>query len=126
MARILVRHGELVVEVEGINRIWALRCLLEIPLAHVVGAAIDPTISENRPTKPADHGQEMHVFDAAAFVREGDRVEWGVEDPSLAIVITLADARYPRLVVQVDDPEAAVAKINEAVASYRAENRDMP
>ena len=58
-------------------------------------AAIDPTISENRPPKPADRDQELHVFGAATFVREGDRVEWGVKDPRRAIVITLADARYP-------------------------------
>jgi hypothetical protein len=126
VARIVVRHGELVVEIEGINRVWALRCLLEIPLAHVAGAAVDPTIPGNRPTKPADHAQELHVLGAAAFVREGDRVEWGVDDPRLAIAITLADARYPRLVVQVDDPEAAVARINEAVASHREMNRDAP
>lgn len=122
MARIVVRHGELVIEVEGINQIWALRCLLEIPLAHIVGAGIDPAISKQRPTKPTGRSHDLHVLDAATFVREGDRVEWGVDDPSFAIVITLADERYPRLVVQVEDPEAAVAKLNEAIAAHRAMN----
>jgi hypothetical protein len=125
VARIVVRMDELVVEIEAINQIWALRCLLEIPLAHVVGAAIDPTISEARQSNPANDAERLHVLDAATFVQKEDRIEWGVADPRCAIVITLTDSDYPRLVVQVDDPEAAVAKINESVALHRAVNRDV-
>jgi hypothetical protein len=115
----MVRHGELIVEVEGINRIWALRCQLELPLAHVVGAAVDGVPGRIRAVQLPDASHELQVLGAAAFVHDGDRVAWGVRDPGHTIVITLADVDYPRLVVEVDEPLDAVDRINEALAVHR-------
>jgi len=41
-------------------------------------------------------------------------VFWDVHDPQKAIVIRLKDERYARLVIEVDDPPATVAAIEEA------------
>jgi len=35
----------LVVNVQGMDQLWALKSRLEIPLAHVVGAEVDPEIA---------------------------------------------------------------------------------
>ena len=117
VARITIRHGELVIEVERVERIWALRCQLEIPLDHVVGAVADRSPLRDRPRSVEGVGPERRVLDAVTFVHAGDRVAWGVRDPAGAIVITLDDERYPRLVVEVEDPTEAVARINTAVAT---------
>jgi hypothetical protein len=118
VARIAIRHGELIIEVEGINRIWALRSQLEIPLVHVAGAAVDLPMRPDRPIQSArGAAHESQVLDAATFIHDGDRVAWNVRDCARAIVITLDDARYPKLVVEVDDPDDAVARINSAVAA---------
>jgi hypothetical protein len=54
---------------------------------------------------------------AGSFHHEGDRVFWDVHDPAKAVVIHLADERYARLVIGVDDPEGTVAAIRHALGT---------
>jgi uncharacterized protein (DUF1778 family) len=42
---------------------------------------------------------------------------WEVTDPTKAVVIELKDDQYAELVVQVEDPAAVVAQINQAIAA---------
>ena len=52
---------------------------------------------------------------AAGQVRQdGQWAFWDVHDPERAVIIDLADERYARLVVEVDDPRATAASINQA------------
>ena len=55
------------------------------------------------------------VITAGSFRQEGDTVFWDVHDPEKAIIIELADERYARLVVEVEDPSATVALITRAL-----------
>jgi hypothetical protein len=48
------------------------------------------------------------------------RVFWDVHDPAKAVVIHLADERYARLVIGVDDPAATVAAIRRALGTRGA------
>jgi hypothetical protein len=40
---------------------------------------------------------------------------WDVHDLERALIIDLADERYDRLVIEVDDPRATAAGINQAL-----------
>ncbi len=44
MTEIEVTESTLIIRVKGRDKIWALKSHLEIPLVHVVGAEIDPTV----------------------------------------------------------------------------------
>ncbi len=121
MAKVLIRHGELIVEVEAVNRIWGLRCRLEIPLAHVVGASIGPALAQGFPGTPPVGGDRSAVLDASRFVPAGTRVFWDARDPTQLVAIDLADTRYTQLVVGVDDPPDVAARIYEALRSARKE-----
>jgi hypothetical protein len=57
------------------------------------------------------------VIVAGTFHHEGNRVFWDVHDPAKAVVIHLADERYARLVIGVDDPAATVAAIRRALGT---------
>ncbi|MEU7854513.1 hypothetical protein [Nonomuraea sp. NPDC049141] len=48
------------------------------------------------------------MITAGTFHLDGERVFWDVHDAAKAVVIELADERYTRLVVEVDDPRATV------------------
>jgi hypothetical protein len=50
-----------------------------------------------------------------AWLLIGERVFWDAHDPEKAIVIRLRDKGYARLVIEVDDPPATVAAIQEAL-----------
>jgi hypothetical protein len=119
IAKVTVEFGELIVEIEGVDALWALRSQLEIPLAHVRGAAIDdecvsspPCLGEATPVSGA--------VCAGCFLQRGDHVFWDVHEPANAIAIALTDDHYARLVVEVDDPKFVVARINRAVAEWQA------
>ncbi len=55
------------------------------------------------------------VIVAGTFHADGERVFWDVRDAQKAIVIQLDDEQYARLVVEVDDPRAAVELIERAL-----------
>ena len=55
------------------------------------------------------------VITAGTFYQDGKRVFWDVHQPEKTIVIDLRDERYNELVVEVDDPAAAVMLIQSAL-----------
>lgn len=114
MARITFENTTLVVTVEGLDKLWALKSRLEIPLAHVRGATHDPGIIRDRKGVRAPGTHVPGVITAGTWQHEGERIFWDVRNPEKAIVIELADERYTRLVVEVDDPRAVVTLIEQA------------
>ena len=105
----------LVVHVEGADRLWALKSRLEIPLAHVAGAT-----SATEEARKWLHGMRLggthipSVISAGRFYSHGELVFWAVHDPEKAIAIALRDERYSRLVLEVEDAEAEIARIRHA------------
>ncbi len=114
MAQISVVGKDLVVEVEGMDKLWSLKSRLTIPLAHVRGATSDPGIvSEGQGLKLAG-ARIPGVIVAGTFRQDGERVFWDVHDNAKAVVIELQDDTYARLVVQVADPRATVDLVERA------------
>ncbi|MFD9127393.1 hypothetical protein [Kitasatospora sp. NPDC059571] len=114
MARLSVADGMLIVEVEGLDKLWALRSRLEIPLANVRGATADPGIVHEWKGIRLGGTHLPGVITAGTFRSAGEWVFWDVRNPAGAVVIELTDERYSRLVVEVSDPRAAVALVEEA------------
>ncbi|WP_031077928.1 hypothetical protein [Streptomyces sp. NRRL S-118] len=115
MAKVTVENRSLVVEVEGLDRLWALRSRLDIPLANVRGATHDPGIAREPKGIRTGGTHVPGVITAGSFRHDGERVFWDVRNPAGAVVIELADERYARLVVEVDDPRAVVASVERAL-----------
>jgi len=57
------------------------------------------------------------VLTAGTFYQHGEFTFWDVHDPDKTIVITLHDETYGRLVVEVQNPEAAISDISTALKS---------
>ncbi|MPY52460.1 hypothetical protein [Streptomyces acidicola] len=107
----------LTAEFQGLDKLWTLKSRLEIPLAHVRGATHDPGIArEPRGIRVA--GTHMPgMITAGRFRRGGEHLFWDVRNPAKAVVIELADAAtYDRLIIEVDDPRATVALIEQSIA----------
>ena len=115
MAVVTVSERDLEVEMQGLDKLWALKSRLTIPLEHVRGATHDPGMVRGWPRWRAPGVFVPGVVRAGTFREDGDRVFWDVHDANKAIVIELADERYRRLVVEVEDPAATVAVIEEAL-----------
>ena len=110
-----VADGKLVVRVEGLDKLWALKSSLEIPLEHVTGVRADPEAARGW-----FHGLKLAgsnlpgVITAGTFYQSGGMVFWDVHDPEKTVVISMRDERYKALVVEVADPEAAVRLVSQA------------
>jgi len=48
-----------------------------------------------------------------------DSIFWDVQDPDRSIIVELRDEAYCRLVIEVENPAAAVAMLGEAVRSRK-------
>jgi hypothetical protein len=105
----------LVVEIEGLDKLWALKSRLAIPLANVRGATADPGIAHEPKGIRAPGAYIPNVITAGTFHLAGEKVFWDVHDARKAVVIELADERYARLVIEVDDPRAVVEMVEKAV-----------
>ena len=117
MAEVELTEDALIIHVRGMDRIFALKSRLEIPLSHVLGAEVDAEVARPAPWKSLriTATQIPWVVTAGTFYQEGERVFWDVHDPQKAVVIRLRDERYARLVIGVDDPPATVTAIQAAI-----------
>ncbi|MFI1022302.1 hypothetical protein [Streptomyces olivaceus] len=116
MALIRIDGDDLVVVIEGFDKLWAFKGSLTIPLANVRGVTADPGIATDPKGIRAPGSHVPGVITAGTFHQDGEKVFWDVRDASKAVVIELADERYARLVLQVNDPRAAVALVEKALA----------
>ncbi|MFL5626376.1 MAG: hypothetical protein ACJ788_12360 [Ktedonobacteraceae bacterium] len=117
----MVNHETLVVEMEGLDRLWTFKNRLEIPLKHTIRAKIDPQwVREHHLI--GEHAwrgsvQVPGIISTGMYYQDSGKVFWDVHDPDMAVVIELKDDQYSCLVLQVDDPAFTVSQINQAVGA---------
>ena len=111
-----VRGDTLVVNVKKRDKASMFVPTMKIPLGNVLGAEADPEIERKQWR--------------AWVLRRSTPGAYGGPDPDVrfyhprhylahkAIVIRLKDEGYERLVVEVEDPDGAVAQINQAVGAF--------
>lgn len=117
MAQIEYTGTSLVIHVVGLDKLWALKSHLEIPIEHVIGAERATEEAEawwNGWRIPGTH--VPGVITAGTFYKDGKKVFWDVHHPAQAIAILLRDEEYNRLIVEVDDPDVSIATVNGIVA----------
>jgi hypothetical protein len=113
---VLIAEGKLMLHIRGADKLWAFKSSLEIPLVHIAGVRADPETARGW-----YHGVRMPgtsvpgIITAGTFYQDGKRVFWDVHHPEKTIVINLHDERYNELVVEVEDPEAAISLIQNAL-----------
>jgi hypothetical protein len=103
-------------DVEGWDKLWALRSSLEIPLAHILTVRQDP-----EPARGWWHGLRMPgtqipgVLTAGTFYQHDGAVFYDVHDPERTIVLELEHEHYRRLVIEVEDPHATLTLLQSAL-----------
>jgi hypothetical protein len=117
MVDITVQGDRIIFEVEGLDKLWALKSKLEIPVAHIKGARIDDDAA-----KGWWHGVKLGgadlpgVITAGTFYSKGRMVFYDTHKPENTIVVDLDHESYDQLVLQVRDPAAAVRTIMGALS----------
>ena len=115
MTKIAVSSMMLLVEIEGLDRLWSFQRQLTIPMAHVRAATVDPYIARERSRGLRVGGVSLPgVIKAGTYIEQGERSFWLVRNPDNVVVIELQDELYARLVLEVADPRAVVHAIARA------------
>jgi hypothetical protein len=121
MVDITVHGGSVTFEIEGWDKLWALKSRLEIPISHIKGARVDEAAA-----KGWWHGVKMPGSDlpglitAGTFYKKGRMVFYDTHKPEHTIVVDLNHDDYDTLILQVRDPQAEAKMLNDAVAEPRA------
>jgi hypothetical protein len=118
MTKVTISDGKLLIEVQGLDKLWALKSHLEVPLRHVKGVRRGAEERVRGIRAPGTYFPG--IIAAGSFHQVGKHVFWDVHDPERAIAIDLHDDRYTTLVVEVEHPEVTKAEIEKAVASLKA------
>ncbi|HEY6797133.1 MAG TPA: hypothetical protein VI248_20875 [Kineosporiaceae bacterium] len=113
-ASVQVAGDQVIVDLGGGDPAAGVPADLRIPLASVRAAYADAELAVN--PGPAVVGRHLpgHLV-TGTFRTSGERVLWNVRDPAKSVIIELAEHRYARLIIEVDDPEATVALVLDAI-----------
>lgn len=116
MVTVSVSDDRAIFEIEGMHKLWSLRSRLEIPLAHITGVEYEPEEVGRWWHGWKVAGTDMPgLFAAGTFFYRGELVFWDVRDVARTIIVSLADERYKKLIVEVEDPEETVTRLRQAV-----------
>jgi hypothetical protein len=108
-------EGRAMFQVEGLDKLWAFRGRLEIPLEHIVGAEHDP-----EQVGKWWHGFKLigtdvpGLFAAGTFRYHGELVFWDVRHPENTVIVSLDHERYKKLIIEVADPTAVVSLLTRS------------
>ena len=105
----------LILRVLGLHKLWAFKSGLEVPLGHVVGAALYRDVELGPGLFRAFGTGIPGIISAGLHRRAGEWEFWDVMDKDNAIVIELSDEWYSRLVVEVADTDSTLGLIRRAI-----------
>lgn len=116
MTTIELTDDKLELTVRGFDVVLALKKHLSIPLAHVtrVEAGVAAEAREQLRHSLRMPGTYLPgIVTAGSYVEHGRWMFWDVHSGERAITIFVEHERYDAVVVDVDDPAATVARIEE-------------
>jgi hypothetical protein len=124
MVNVVVEGGRVRFEVEGWDRLWALKSQLEIPLAHIRAVRADP-----EPARGWWHGLRLPgtqipgLLTAGSFYQSDGFVFYDVHDPERTVVFELDHEHYQRLVIEVANPADVLETLRSAIATASPNER---
>lgn len=114
MVEVKQQDDNIVFDVKGWHKLWALKSELVIPRSNILGARRDPAVIHGWKGLRAPGTHVPGIITAGTFYLDGQRIFWDVRDAENAVVIDLADESYQQLVIEVEDPDRVVAMLSAA------------
>ncbi|WP_207670160.1 hypothetical protein [Orlajensenia flava] len=117
MNTVTITDSALIVEPQGLDKLWSFTRKLEIPLDHVRGATLDSG-ADSEPKGLRAPGLNVPGKWSGTFTKDGDRSFWNVSAPGETVVVELSDEHYARLFLTVDQPRSVVDAVNLALQQH--------
>lgn len=115
--RVLVDHRDVVVEITGWDAVWALSRGFRVPFSHIRNvAAVRRSDLGNRMVLRMGGTAFPGKVKAGRYAWRGWSEFWATRWPARMLVITgTDDARYDRIVLEVEDPDVDAGRILAAL-----------
>src|SRR5688572_27292230 len=118
MVRIRVADGIVTFDVIGLHKLWTLRSRIRIPAHDIVGVGPGaPVAREEWPGWRLPGTSVPGLITAGSYLKGGEWSFWDVVRPARAIAVTTQNQRYRRLIVEVADPVAEIARLQGAASA---------
>jgi len=111
-----VTGDQLVVTMQGMDRVWCLRSRIAVPLSSVRGATADPGITREPIGFRAPGTHLPGKIIAGTYRKDGRRTFWNLRNTQEPVVIELTGEQFNRLVLGVDDARATADRIERALS----------
>lgn len=99
------------------DKLWALRSRLQIPLAHITAIEANAEAVGRWWHGFKLIGTEVPgLLGAGTFYYHGEIVFWDVHNPANAVIVSLDHERYKKLIVEVADPAETIDHLQSAIA----------
>ena len=102
-------------EVLGAHWIWALRVRVTVRLGNIRAVRHDPTVKLGwweGWRMPGTHVPGLII--AGTYYKDGQKRFWDVTNPRKTIVVDLENEEFDRIIVDVEDPQEVVDRIEAA------------
>lgn len=115
MATVTIEKENLIIKIKDIRKIFSLENKLTIPFDHILGVSADENGWENRATFPAIRigGISTPFYKGGKFLVEDSKIFYDLKKGEQAIVLVLADDKFQKMVIGVDDSQAVVSRIEK-------------
>jgi hypothetical protein len=112
------RRQILVVEPQGLDKMWGFVRRIEVPIDQIRGATHDPGVTEDyKGVRGPGLGIPGHKW-VGTWRKDGQRHYWNVTGGKTTIVIQTTTPRFQRLYLSVEDPRAIVDLINATMTAH--------
>ena len=108
MVDIIKENENFVFELKGMHKLWAFKSSITIPASHIVRVYQDDAKLEGWKGWRFPGTSIPFVITAGTYHTSGETNFWDVTDKKNCIVIDLADEQYDHLIIDVENPEAAI------------------
>ena len=114
---VTLTNDALHVDIRGWARILALKGSIQIPLAHIAGIRLAGADAHDWRSGFKMSGARIPgLIKAGTFRGHQTSDFWYVRHPEQAVLIELRDEKFARLMIEVDQPDALIAQVRQAIS----------
>lgn len=118
MVDISIVDGVVTFRVLGLHKLWAVRSKVRVPIEKIVEVEPgEPIVAEGWAGWRLPGTWFPGLITAGSYLKSGQWSFWDVVTPARTIAVTLREHRFSRLVVEVADPAAEIARLRQALAA---------
>ncbi len=111
MVSVTFNNGNFIFDIKGFHKIWALKSSIHVPQQNIIKAYQDDQEFTFWKGLRMPGTEIPGIIAAGTFYKKGKNF-WDVMRKENAIVVTLKNHSYKKLIIEVENPESIIQLLN--------------